>query len=101
MKNKNYLIWIALIILIAFVVGCSKDKDVKETPAAGETDQAQSLEDKSVPAKEKVLPDDVAVSVDGAVLVKTQLEKQIKDIMKTYQEQIPKDKIKEKKKNSV
>lgn len=95
MKNKNYLIWIALIILIAFVVGCSKDKDVKETPAAGETDQAQSLEDKSVPAKEKVLPDDVAVSVNGAVLMKAQLEKQIKDIMKTYQEQIPKDKIKE------
>ncbi len=95
MKNRIYILSAIIIILFTIATGCSKDSDVKETPATEETNQSQKFSDKFVAAPSKSLPPDVAVSVDGKFMKKAELDKQIKDIMKTYQDQIPKDKIKE------
>jgi peptidyl-prolyl cis-trans isomerase C len=95
MRNKIYFALIALLILIVFAAGCKKDSDVKETPATEPIEQSQSIRDKIIFDTENKLPPDIAVSVDGKVLKKTQLEKQINDVLKAYKDQIPKDKIKE------
>jgi len=95
MKSKIYMLSAILLIAAVFLSACSKESEVKETPTVGEINQEQKLSDKFVAAENKSLPPDIAVSVDGSVLKKAELDKQIKEIMKTYQDQIPKDKIKE------
>ncbi len=95
MRKSILLLSVTLLVLTALLSGCSKENDIKETPATDPVNQSQKLSDKFVAAPSKSLPADVAVSVDGKELKKAQLDMQIKDIMKTYQDQIPKDKIKE------
>jgi peptidyl-prolyl cis-trans isomerase C len=95
MRGKIYFALIALLILIVITVGCKKDSDVRETPATEPIEQSQSIRDKIVFDTENKLPPDIAVSVDGKILKKAQLEKQINDVLKAYKDQIPKDKIKE------
>jgi len=86
--DKN---WIAIFIVFLFISGCGDNKEKKEIPAmpAG-TNQTQASSVKS---------GDIAVSVDGKVLTKAQLEKDVKALMKAYKDKIPKDKTKEVREN--
>ncbi len=95
MRGKIYFALMALLLIIIFTAGCKKDSDVRETPATEPIEQSQSIRDKIIFDTENKLPTDIAVSVDGKVLKKAQLEKQINDVLKTYKDQIPKDKVKE------
>lgn len=96
MKNKIYTNWIAIFILIIFVSGCGKDKEVKETPAtADEINQPQPSSDKPAVPEKQAQAGDIAVSVDGKVLKKAQLEKEIKALVNTHKDKIPKDQKKE------
>jgi peptidyl-prolyl cis-trans isomerase C len=96
MKNKIYLNWIAIFILIFFVSGCGKDKEVKETPAtADEINQTQTPSEKPAEPAKQAQAGDIAVSVDGKVLKKAHLEKEIKAVMNTHKDKIPKGQKKE------
>jgi peptidyl-prolyl cis-trans isomerase C len=98
MQKKTYINWLAILILIIFMFGCGKDKDneVKETPATvDETNQTQTSSDKPAKPEKPVQSGDIAVSVDGKVLKKTQLDKEIKSLMNIHKDKIPKDQKKE------
>jgi len=90
MKRRAAKMLAVVLWVVLLVYGCAKESDVKETPAEG-MNQTQKLGDQ----EKQPLPADVAVSVDGTVLKKAQLDQQVKDIMRTYRDQIPKDKVKE------
>jgi peptidyl-prolyl cis-trans isomerase C len=98
--NKN---WSFLLILIVFVFiascGSSEEKKISaQNPAVG-TNQVQSAAPSASvpPAANAKQPDtnDVAVSVDGKLLKKSELEKDLKERINTFKDKIPADKIKE------
>ena len=96
MKNKIYISWIAIFILIIFVSGCGKDEEVKETPATtDEINQTQAPSEKPAEPAKQAPAGDIAVSVDGKALKKAQLEKEIKAVMNTHKDKIPKGQKKE------
>jgi peptidyl-prolyl cis-trans isomerase C len=85
MKNIINKSWIAIFVLFVFVLvpGCGdNDKKKKESPAP------------SV-AAEQAAATDIAVSVDGKILKKSELENNIKDRIKMFKDKIPADKQKE------
>jgi peptidyl-prolyl cis-trans isomerase C len=95
--NKN---WIAIFILFIFVSGCGDNKEKKENqvPAAG-TNQIQTSSATPADIAKQAGAGDIAVSVDGKVLKKAQLETDVKALMKVYKDKVPKDKTKEVKAN--
>ena len=96
MRNKIYINCIAIFILIIFVSACGNDKEVKETPAtADEINQTQTSSEKPAEPAKQAQAGNIAVSVDGKVLKKSQLEKEIKALMNTHKDKIPKDQKKE------
>ena len=106
MKNIINRSWIAIFVLFAFVLvsGCGdNDKNKKKSPApAVATSQIQPLVSGSstssaapVVAAEQAGANDVAVSVDGKILKKSELEKNIDEMMKKLKDKIPADKQKE------
>ncbi|MGD0021340.1 MAG: peptidylprolyl isomerase [Smithellaceae bacterium] len=96
MKNIINKMWIVIFILFIFVPGYGADKDKKENPvpAAG-ANKTQTSSAAPADIAKQAAAGDIAVSVDGKVLKKAQLEKDVKALMKVYKDKIPKDKTKE------
>jgi peptidyl-prolyl cis-trans isomerase C len=106
MKNIINRSWIAIFVLSTFVLvsGCgNNDKNKKESPApAVGTNQIQpavsgSLASSAAPnvVAEQAAATDIAVSVDGKILKKSELESNVKDRIKMLKGKIPADKQKE------
>ncbi len=95
--NKN---WVAIFILFIFVSGCGDNKEKKENqvPAVG-TNQIQTSGGTQADIAKQAEAGDIAVSVDGKVFKKAQLEADVKAMMKIYKDKIPKDKTREVKAN--
>jgi len=91
---------IAIFILFIFVSGCGDNKEKKENqvPAAG-TNQIQTSGATQADIAKQAGAGDIAVSVDGKVFKKAQLETDVKALLKIYKDKIPKDKTKEVKAN--
>jgi peptidyl-prolyl cis-trans isomerase C len=97
--NKS---WIAIFFLFVFVLvsGCgNNDKNKKESqaPAVG-TNQNQPAVSGSVASNvttEQAGAKDIAVSVDGKILKKSELESNVNDKIKMIKDKIPADKQKE------
>ena len=106
MKNIINRYWIAIFVLFTFVLvsGCSdNDKKKKESsaPAVG-TNQIQPAVSESpgsnnVPlvAGDQVPSGDIAVSVDGKILKKSELESNVNNRIKMFKDKIPADKQKD------
>jgi peptidyl-prolyl cis-trans isomerase C len=94
MKIKNRKKWIAVYVMFVVVVilGCG-NKEEKNKDAANQA-QSTSPDSISKPATE-TSDKDILVSVDGKYLKKSQLEKEIKELMNVYKDKIPKDKTKD------
>jgi peptidyl-prolyl cis-trans isomerase C len=101
--NRN---WIAIFVLFTFVLvsGCGdNDKNKKQSPApAVGTNQIQPTVSESaasnvapVVVAEHAGANDIAVSVDGKILKKSELENNINDMIKKLKDKIPADKQKE------
>ena len=99
--NKN---WSLIFILIAFVVmaGCGNSEEKKKSaqnPVAAGANQVQSAAPATtvspVTATKQPDMDDIAVSVDGSILKKSEIEKEFKEKFNTSKDKIPADKIKE------
>jgi peptidyl-prolyl cis-trans isomerase C len=110
MKNIINRSWIAIFVLFIFVLvsGCgNNDKNKKESPASAVgTNQIQpavsgSLASNAAPnvVVEPAIATDIAVSVDGEVLKKSELERRIKEKIKMFKDKIPVDKQKEAREN--
>ena len=106
MKNIINRSGIAIFVLFIFVLvsGCgNNEKNKKESPAPTVgTNQIKpavsgSLASSSAPnvAAEHAAATDIAVSVDGKILKKSELESNVKDRLKMLKEKIPADKQKE------
>jgi outer membrane murein-binding lipoprotein Lpp len=106
MKNKISKSWIAVFVLFVFVLvsGCSnneKNKQASSAPAAGSNQIQNSVS--GLPAS-NVAPavnapqadtSDLVVSVDGKILKKSELEKNLKAKMVMLKDKIPADQQKE------
>jgi peptidyl-prolyl cis-trans isomerase C len=106
MKNIINRSWIAIFVLLTFVLvsGCGdNDKNKKKSPApAVGTNQIQpvvsgSVAPGSVPnvVAEQAAATDIAVSVDGKIFKKSDLERNVEDRIKMLKDKIPADKQKE------
>jgi peptidyl-prolyl cis-trans isomerase C len=106
MKNIIDRSRIAIFVIFIFVLvsGCgNNDKNKKESPApAVGTNQIQPavsgyLASSAAPnvAVERAAATDIAVSVDGKILKKSELESNVKDRIKILKDKIPADKQKE------
>ena len=97
MKIQNRKKWIAVyvIFVVVAILGCG-NKEEKNKDAANQ-EQSTSPDSISQPAvvPSEVNSKDILVSVDGKYLIKSQLEKEIKELMNVYKDKIPKDKTKE------
>ena len=103
MKNRINRYWFLIFILITFLAmtGCSNSEEKKktnQTPAVS-VNQVQPLAVSTSLPPETVAKQpesgDIAVSVDGNVLKKSVVEKNIKEKLEAYKGNIPADKIKE------
>ena len=120
MKNRINKNWSLILIIIVFAVmaGCGNSEEKKKTaqnPAA-DTNQVQSAapasgvpqaganQIQSATPATSVPPaavakqsdaDDIAVSVDGSILKKSEVEKGVKEKLNALKDKIPADKIKE------
>ncbi|HEX7415797.1 MAG TPA: peptidylprolyl isomerase [Smithellaceae bacterium] len=107
MKNITDKSWIAIFVLLAFVSGCGNEEKKKDTavPMAG-TNQIQPVDSGSSAAdsaKDAVAKqaesNDIVVSVDGNILKKAELEKNIKERLTILQDKIPAGKEQEAREN--
>lgn len=101
MKNVINRNWIAILVLFTFVLvsGCSdNDKKKKESSAPA---VSGSTAPNSVPivAGDQATSGDIAVSVDGKILKKSELESNIKEKIKMFKDKIPADKQKDAREN--
>lgn len=103
MKNITDKSWIAIFVLFAFISGCANEEKKKDAVVpTGGTNQIQPVDSRSpgvdgakdVVAKQAET-NDIAVSVDGNILKKSELEKSIKERLTLLQDKIPADKQKE------
>lgn len=96
---------IFILVIFVFIAGCGNAEDKKKTtPApAAESQQIQpaAAATSNPPAEVAKQPEaqtdskDIAVSVDGSILKKSDVEKSSKEKLSKYKDQIPADKIKE------
>ena len=97
MKNKVNKSWRVVFVLFVFVLvsGCGdNDKNKKESPVPAVSGSLASSNTPNVIAEQAVIPG-AAVSVDGKILKKSDLENSVKDRMKMFKDKIPADKQKE------
>ncbi|HAR49685.1 hypothetical protein ER57_12950 [Smithella sp. SCADC] len=97
MKNKINKSWLAISVLFVFILvsGCGdKDKGKKESPASAVSGSITAGNAQNIAVGPGV-PSDAAVSVDGRILKKAELENLIKDRLAMLKEKIPADKQKE------
>jgi len=95
MKNTMNKYWLFILIAFLTMPGWGNSAETKKTnqnPAVS-TNQVQSV----VPAASTKKPaaNDVAVSVDGKILKKSEVEKELKGILTAQKDKIPADRIKE------
>lgn len=94
MKNKitKNLFLLTILVAIVFMASCgnSEEKKKEAQNQAATTNQAVAAADVK-PAD----TNDVAVSVDGSILKKSEVEKDVKEKINTYKDKIPADKVKE------
>ncbi|PKN70669.1 MAG: hypothetical protein CVU54_04740 [Deltaproteobacteria bacterium HGW-Deltaproteobacteria-12] len=101
MKKKIQSKWSLIIVFIVFVViaGCGDKEEKKnvQTPAVStnQVPPAATAAPAAETAAKKDDSTDIAVSVDGNVLKKSEIEKDIKQKLAAYKGQIPADKMKE------
>ena len=103
--NKFWFKSVLMIFVLALVVpmlACSKEEGTANTtaPAASQSTASESILVPEKPAEEPAAPApasvqalaaDAAVSVDGIVLKKSELDKKVQAQMKLYQDKIPAD----------
>ena len=97
MKNKINKSWLVVSVLFVFVLifGCSdNDKSKKESPASAVSGSIASGNTQNVIAGQGAATD-AAVSVNGKILKKSELERLVKDRFAMLKEKIPADKQKE------
>lgn len=97
MKNKINKSWLAISVLFVFILvsGCGdKDKDKKESPDSVASGSITAGHAENIAAGTDV-PTDAAVSVDGKILKKAELDNQIKDRLSMLKDKVPADKQKE------
>ena len=104
MKKIINMSWIAFFVLFVLVSGCGNDdKNKKESPAPSVgTNQKQPAVTGPVVSNvttEQAGTKDIAVSVDGKILKKSELESNVKDRIKMLKDKIPADKQKELREN--
>ena len=90
-KSRGKWIAVSLIFVVVAILGCG-NKEEKNKDAAS---QAQSTSPDSISGPSEVNYKDVVVSVDGKYLKKSQLEKEIKELMDVYKDKVPQDKTKD------
>jgi peptidyl-prolyl cis-trans isomerase C len=93
MKNKitKNLFLLSILVAIVFMASCGNSEEKKKevlNPAATNT-QAVATDAKTTDSN------DVAVSVDGSILKKSEVEKEVKEKLDIYKDKIPADKVKE------
>jgi peptidyl-prolyl cis-trans isomerase C len=107
MKSITDKSWIAIFVLFAFVSGCSNGEKKKDTtvPIVG-TNQIQPVDSGSLAAGDakdviakQAEPNDIAVSVDGNILRKSELEKNIEESLTIFKDKIPAGKEQEAREN--
>jgi len=76
------------------VIGCSNQEKNKQGTAAPSVSAAPAMN-----AGQPQPPQDAAVSVDGKILKKSELEKNTDEIIKKFKDKIPSDKMKEAREN--
>jgi peptidyl-prolyl cis-trans isomerase C len=92
--NKSCLV-ISFLFVLVLVSGCgNNDKNKKESSAPAVSGSLTSSNTPNVIAEQAVIPG-AAVSVDGEILKKSDLENSVKDRMKMFKDKIPADKQKE------
>jgi peptidyl-prolyl cis-trans isomerase C len=93
MKIKKGKSWIVLcfIFVVVVILGCGNKEEKNEDTAK----PAQSISPDSISGPSEANSKDVVVSVDGKYLKKSQLEKEIKELMDVYKDKVPKDKTKD------
>ena len=107
MKTKIGKNWPVIFVLFVFILfaGCSDDgkKDAASAVGANNVQESGSglpaTGDASNALPENVLPGDVAASVDGKILKKSDLDKSVKEKFELIKSKIPSDKQKEFKEN--
>lgn len=104
MKNTivKYRLLIFVLITFLFMSGCgnSEEKKINDQITAIGTSQVPQTAPAAgiIPANDAALQpeaNDVAVSVDGNILKKAELEKKLKEKLNAFKDKIPTDKIKE------
>lgn len=103
MKSRINMNWslIFIIITVVLMAGCGNSEEKKknvQNPAVGTNQVPTAVPAATVaPVAAAKQPDstDVAVSVDGSILKKSEIEKDIKQKLIAYKDQIPADKVKE------
>jgi peptidyl-prolyl cis-trans isomerase C len=93
MQIKNRTKWIAtyIIFVVIAILGCG-NKEEKNKDAVN---QPQSTSPDYISGQNEANSKDILVSVDGKYFKKSQLEKEVKELMDVYKDKIPKDKTKE------
>ena len=110
MKNTINRSWIAIFVIFIFVLvsGCgNNDKNKKESlaPAIGTNQIQPAVSGSSVSSAAPALVDkqaetkDIAVSVDGKILKKSELENNIKEKIKILKDKVPAEKQQELREN--
>jgi len=102
MKSVTRKCWRVVLFLcvLGLVIGCSNNDQKKQetaVPAVSETPAVNS--DQNVSAVPESQPQDAAASVDGKILKKSELDKNVNEIIKKFKDKIPADKVKEAKEN--
>jgi peptidyl-prolyl cis-trans isomerase C len=103
MKNRINMYWLLIFILITLLAttGCGKTEEHKKTnptSAVGISPVQPIAPASSIPpavVAKQPESGDIAVSVEGSVLKKAVVEKEIKAKLKAFKDKIPADKIKE------
>jgi peptidyl-prolyl cis-trans isomerase C len=96
--NRN---WIAVFILLTFVMasGCSDNDKNKKGPSAPAVSLPSGSKNVPVAAGNQAPSSDIAVSVDGKILKKAELESNINNKIKMFKDKIPADKQKDLREN--
>lgn len=103
MRNRLTRLWPIMIILsVLMISGCSKSGEKDSGTSTGDAAVAQNAvpellagQDEPEAKAENIIRTDIAASVDGKVLKKSELENNVKERMRILKDQIPADKRKE------
>jgi peptidyl-prolyl cis-trans isomerase C len=97
MKNKINRNWIAILVLFTFVLvsGCSDNDKNKKESSAPVISGSRGSNNVPLASGDKVPSGDIAVSVDGKILKKSELENNVNNRIKMFKDKIPADQQKD------